>query len=293
MQTSYIQLTDEQKDLYYKNLKSGDRFTFSKIVRKKVFFSRGAKATLSSRSLLPQISSAWNALSPTDKEAWDSAGVVCDMQGYNAFVKDKAIRLQNGISGNATPSLLHQNWVGCLKIEAPATELKIAQLHPHTYWVSQKVVGKKNMYEPVVVTEDLSLPLKISCNYKSDLVSQGAGSFARLFARVRTGSQGLDLFTDLVCELDLSAGWKNVEATLSSVTGYLISYELYFHLYNVRGTLLCDNIKAEHSGQNWIRDTNCDEIERTFTRAFYQIPAHWVAVTLPEGAGYESVYPEE
>lgn len=292
-QTSYQNMTDEQRAVFEKHLKSGDRLTFGKITRKKVFYSRRSVADLASRSLLFDIANAWNALTPTDKEAWENAGVACGMRGYNAFVKDKSIRLLSGISGNATPSVLHQNWVGSLSIEAPSTELKIVQVHSHNYSVRQKVVGKKNMYEPVFITEDLSLPLVLSCNYKSDLTSQGVGSFARLFARVRSSFHGVDTFTDLICELDLSSSWKNVEMTLSSVDGYLVSYEIYFHLYNVRGTLLCDNIKAEHSGQNWVRDTYCDEIEQIFSGAFSGIASNWDIVTLPSGSSFESVYPED
>ena len=291
--TSYIVLTDEQKSLFYKHLQSGDRFTFSKINLKKTIFSRKSVKGLTARSLLPQISEAWNLLTPTEKEAWENAGVACDMRAYNLFVKDKSARIKNDIAGNATPSILHQAWCGYLELEAPATEIKLTQLHPHTYWVSQKVAGKKGMYEPVAVIEDLALPLKVSCSYKSDLISTGDGSFARLFARVRHSYQGVDRYTDLICELDLSSGWVSIENTLSSVIGQLISYELYIHLYNVRGLLLCDNIKAEHSGQNWVRDTYCDDIDQAFTRAFYQIPKNWVALTLPDGSEFGTLYPED
>jgi hypothetical protein len=291
--TSFIVLTDEQRILFEKNLQSGDRFTFGKVCRKKVFFSRKAVKGLTARSLLPQIAEAWNSLTPTEKDDWKTAGAVCAMRAYNAFVKDKSARIKNDIAGNATPSILHQNWCGYLTTEAPATEIKLTQLHPHTYWVSQKVAGKKGMYEPVQVIEDLALPLKISMSYKSDLISQGAGSFARLFARVRHSYQGVDRYTDLICELSLSTGWVSIDNTLSTVIGQLISYNLYLHLYNVRGTLLCDNIKAEHSGQNWVRDTYCNDIDQSFTRAFYQIPKHWVALTLPDGADFGTIYPED
>lgn len=292
-QTQFIQLTPEQELVFYKSLESGDRLTFGKINVKSTFLSRKKKAGLTQKSMLPVCAEAWNLLTPTEQEAWKSAGVVCNMKAYNLFVKDKCARIINGISGNATPSDLHQVWVGSLKIEAPATELKITQLHPHDYWVSQKVAGKKGMYAPVRVTEDLSLPLKISCSYKSDLTSTGTGSFARLYARVRSTYQGVDRYTDCPLEFDLSSGWAYLENTISSVIGQVISYALFIHLYNVRGTFLCDNIKAEHSGQNWVRDTYCDDIYQAFTRAFYQIPDHWVPLILPEGSEFGSIYPQD
>lgn len=291
--TSYIVLSPEQSDLFYKNLKSGDRFTFSKIVLKKTIFSRKAIKGLRARSFLPMIAEAWNSFSEAEKEAWKVAGVASNMKGYNAFVKDKSIRIKNAIAGNATPTVLHQSWCGFLEIEAPATEIQLIQFHPHTYWVSRKVAGKKGMYEPVEVIEDLSLPLKVSCSYKSNLVSTGAGSFARLFARVRSSYQGEDRFTDCTLDFSLVSDWANIEETLSSVVGHIISYNLYIHLYNVRGLFLCDNIKAEHSGQNWVRDTQCNDIDQAFTRAFFQVPKHWVATIINDGGEFGTLYPED
>jgi hypothetical protein len=58
----------------------------------------------------------------------------------------------------------------------------------------------------------------------------------------------------------------------------------------LRGDLYIDNVKAEHSGQNWVRDTYCEDILQGFTKAFYQIPKHWAAVILPEGSMYDSIY---
>jgi len=290
-QTSYIDLTPEQEDLFFKTLRSSDRFQYPRITRKLTLFSVKRKKGLSQRSFLPQIAELWNGFSQAEKDAWNSAAVNQVKNGYNLFVQDQSIRIKNDIAGVATPSLLHQSWVGYLNIEAPATEIKIAQYHPRAYWVSKKVTGKKGMYEPVLVTEDFALPLKIQLNYKSNLTSQGAGSFAKFYAVVRSSYQGIDRETNNEISLDLSADWKEADATLTEVQGYVIGYTLYFHLYNLRGTLYFDNIKVEHSSQNWARDPFCKNINEGFTKAFFQVPRHWVAVELPAGATFESFYP--
>ena len=289
--TSFIDLSPEQEDLFFSNLTSQDRFTSPRISQKVALFSIKRIKGLTQRSLLPQVAEAWQLLTTEEKEAWSLAAAECGLNGYRLFVQDKVIRIKNEIAGNATPSLLHQSWVGYLHIAEPATEIKIAQYHPRSYWVSHKVYGKKGMYVPVVVTEDFSLPLKIQLNYKSDLVSQGAGSFAKFYAEIRHSFQGSDLFSNVEIPLDLSADWKNASANISSLAGYVIGYTLYFHLYNLRGTLWCDNIKAEHSGQNWVRDTYCKDLFQGFTRAFYQIPKHWVYVENPAGSEFGSIYP--
>lgn len=287
---SYVSLLPAEDELYFKGLNAQSRFIFPRVAKKNLLQSKKKIAGLTQRSLLPQVSEAWGLLSDAEKLAWGNAGAESDLNGYRLFVQDKIIRIKNSLAGNATPSLLHQSWVGGLTIEDPATEIKITQLHPRAYWVWQKVGGKKGQYQPVLVTEDLSLPLSISLNYKADLVSQGAGSFAKFYAIVWSSYQGADIMNELKIDLDLSSAWKYASNVLTSVAGYVVAYNLFFHLYNVRGTLYIDNVKAEHSGQNWVRDTFCKDINQGFTKAFYQIPKHWAAVTLPSGADYESLY---
>ncbi len=289
--TGFIDLDPADEDLFFSNLTAQNRFTSARVTRKVAFFSRRRVKGLTARSLLPQIAEAWNLLTDQQKTDWGLAGAKMGLNGYRLFVQDKSARIKNDIAGNATPSLLHQSWVGFLSVEAPATEIKIAQFHPRSYWVSAPVVGKKGMRSPVVVTEDLALPLEIELNYKSNLVSQGPGSFAKYYAVIRHSYQGIDRFTNLEIDLDLVANWKNAKVDISSVRGYIIGYTLYIHLYNLRGTLLCDNIKATHSSQNWVRDTYCKDIDQGFTHAFYQVPKHWVFIEDPAGASFGTIYP--
>lgn len=289
--TEYIDLDPEEEDLFFKSLTAQDRFTSPRVTRKVSFFSRRRVKGLTEKSLLPQIAEAWQLLTEQQKTDWGNAGAESDLNGYRLFVQDKSARIKNDLVGNATPSLLHQSWVGYLSVVAPATEIQIAQYHPRSYWVSAPVVGKKGMREPVVVTEDFALPLEIELNYKSNLVSQGPGSFAKFYAEIRHSYQGIDRFTNLEIDLDLIADWKNAKVDISSVSGYIIGYTLYFHLFNLRGTLLCDNIKATHSGQNWVRDSYCKDMNQGFTNAFYQVPKHWVFVEDPSGSDFGTIYP--
>jgi len=286
----YVDIVPSEEELYWSCLTPQDRFTHARITKKVILISRKKKKGISARSLLPQIAEAWNVLTEEEKTNWSNAGAEMGLNGYRLYVQDKTIRIINDMEGDAVPSLLHQSWVGNLKIKAPATELKITQLHPRAYWVSKKVYGKKGMYVPVEITEDFALPFEIKLNYKSELESVGEGSFAKFYATVWHSFQGSDIMTNLEINLDLVADWKEATATLTSVAGYVVGYSLFFHLYNVQGDLYVDNIKAIHSGQNWVRDPYCKDILQGFTRAFYQIPKHWVAVTMPSGSSYDSIY---
>ena len=271
-------------------LQSGDRFTFARYRRKLAFFSRRRRAGLTQKSLLPQIAVLWKNLSALEQQSWSAAGAICGLSGWRLFVSDTSLRIINDMSGVSIPSLLHQQYVGQLAIEAPANKIIIAQLHPQTYWISRKVTASKNQYVPVRITEKFSLPLTISLNYKSNLTAFGGVPRCRFYAIVYSSYQGLTRETLCEIPLDLSRDWVNASATIDWVIGLVRGYSLFFSLENVRGSLYVDNIRAEHSGQNWVRDPFCKDINQSFTKAFFQIPKHWAPVDLPYGSSFESTF---
>jgi len=281
---SYVDVLPGAEAQFFSGVRSSDRFTYSRLAKKIVYYTKKSVKGVTQRSLLPQISALWSGFSAGEKTAWDNAGDICNLTGWQLFVQDQCIRIKNEIAGVATPSLLHQSWVGNLHIAAPATEAKIIQIHPHFYWVSQKIIGKKSMYQPVLVTEDLALPLSISINYSSSLTPSGGENFAKFYARFWYSYQGVDRYYDLEIPLDYSTVWETNTITLTTLISYVIRYDLLIHIKGLQGDLYFDNIKSEHSGQNWVRDPFCKDINQGFTRAFYQIPKHWAGVILPEGA---------
>ena len=311
--TSFIDIDPEEEVLFYKNLVPSDRFAFGRISRKVAITSRKKKKGMTQKSMLPQISELWAGFSEAEKTAWTNAGAEMNLNGWRMFVADQCARIKNGIAGVATPSLFHQSFVGSLIVDDPAYQIKIAQYHPNKYWVSQKIKGSKSMYQPIKVIESFALPLTLSLNYKTNLSGLygnvciygdcyfGACNFgdeagiydgrARIWAEVWSSYQGVDRFTFLEIPFDFNTYWKNATATLESVIGHTIGYTLYIEIYNLRGSLFFDNVKITHSGQNWCRDTNCKDIDQGFTRAFFQVPKHWVSVELPVGSWFGSIYP--
>ena len=290
--TSYLNIPPELEEKYYSGLQSMDRFIIPRIKQKTVLLSNKKITEITSRSLLKQCAAIWNTFTDQQKQDWKNVDTHPQKHGYRSFIADRSKRILLGLEGTATPNQYHQDMIGKLLIKSPADEIKLTQPHPSSYFINQKVVGKKNMYEPVEVSESFSLPLKININYKSNLTSTGEGSFAHFYASIRHLYQGQNLNHNEIIEIPLSSIWAKQDTTISTLPGLAISYNLYLHLYKVIGTLLFDNVKAEHSGQNWARDTYCKKIEQSFSRGFYQIPQHWAPITLPEGASYKSVYPQ-
>jgi len=289
--TNYLDLPAGQEDLYFAGLQSADRFVFPRIVRKNKFFSRKKIAGLKAKSYLPTIKDLWAGFTDEQKQAWKDIDPHPRQHGWRSFVADQSKRIKLGYPGVATPNEFHQDMVGAINIESPAEEVLIAQYHPAYYYLRKKIQGTKNTYEPVQITEQVSLPLDLSINYKSNLVSTGAGSFCKFYATVRHFYQGRDIDTNLEIEMPLVGGWATLTQNLSIVLGEIVGYTLFIHLYKVIGTLLFDNIKAEHSGQNWVRDIYCKDISQIFTRAYYQVPKNWAPITLPTGTDYDSIYP--
>lgn len=269
---TYILIPPGQEDIYWGALQPGDRYVFSRVVRKNVFFSREKIAGLKLKSFLPQIKTLWAGFTAGQKADWKAADSHPHKHGWRTFVADQSQRIKLGLPGTATPNIYHQDLVGAIDIEAPAEETKIIQVHPSQYWVNTKVSGKKSMYQPISVTELLALPLKITISYKADLTSTGAGSFVKFYARVRHFYQGQNLDTDLVIDIPLSSAWASQNITLSSVLGEVSSYNLYIHCYKVRGTLLFDNVKSEHAAQNWVRDTYCRKHRSNIHQGFLSNP---------------------
>lgn len=289
--TTFITLIGVQEELYYKSLTSGDRFEFSRVTRKTAFFSRKKKQKIKARGYLTTIKNFWAEFNEAEKQAWKDVDPHTVQHGWRTFVADQSKRILNNLEGIATPNTYHQDMVGALDIEAPAEEIKISQSHPSTYYVQQKIQGKKSQYNPVEVTESVSLPITLSLNYKSDLTSTGAGTFAKFYITVLHFYQGRNIETNLEIDLTLDTAWKFTTDTLSTLLGEVVGYTIYLHLYKVTGTFWFDNPKLEHSGQNWLRDTFCKDISKSFTRAFYQVPQNWGAIELPAGSAYNSVYP--
>ena len=288
--TSYIDIAPEVEEDFWKNITPIDRFTYSRVGYRNTLLSVKRKNGISQRSLLPWLSTLWATLSTEQKAVWSLAGAELNLTNWKFFVQEMAARRVNDISGIPVPNVLHQSWIGQINIVSPATEAQIIQTHPRNYYIKKKVTGTKSLYSPVLITEAFSLPLEISINYKSNLTSQGAGSFAKFYARVWYSYQGVDKYEFLEIPLDFIHDWQNATATLTNIIGQVIGYNLYIHLYNLRGDLFFDNVKAEHNGQNWVRDPFCKDINQGFTRNYYQVSKHWTGLITPPGVLFESVY---
>lgn len=290
--TGFIEVPVGMESIYKKSIQSGDRFIFPHVKVKRLFTSRSRKKGLTQKSLFVSLAPVWNGFDTPTKDAWTEAGVESSLTGFKLFVQDTAKRIANGISGYATPSPLYQSMVGKMEVQSPAIGLTILQLHPQSYYVNRKVTGTRSQYEPVLISENLSLPVDIAISYKSDLSSAGDSPQAGFFIIIYSNYQGRTIENFCHISFDLSHDWDRLTASISSVKGQFRGYTAFVEIQDAQGILLFDNVEIVHTGQNWARDPFCNSIQTTFTKAFYQIPKNWAPQEIVDGSFYKSVYHE-
>lgn len=286
----FIDIPAGLEPYFEKTLQAGDRFVYSTVRVTNPFVSRAKRKALTQKSQLPLCSQIWKDFTELVREAWTECGLETGLTGFRFFVQDKVLRLKNNLTGESTPSLLYQSMVGRLHVESPATGMLITQLHPLNYSVLRKITGKATMYQQVPVVEDFALPLNLYINYKSDLSAVSGGYSAKFYAIIYSSYQGRTIETPAEIEFDLVTDWKTASFGIGEVIGLVRGYALFLELDGVRGDVWFDNVQAVHSGQNWVRDTHCNNIKQGFTKKFYQVPANWVAIDLPDGSYYNSEY---
>lgn len=287
---SYKLIPPEFDISYSKALTANDRYTFSSVRRTRAFDSRAKIQSITQKSVLPEASAIWAGLDVAQKEQWELAGDESNLTGWRLFVKDFAWAKKLEMSVPLLPDLKYQVEVGHLSISSPASSIKIAQLHPNSYFVLRKVSGTKSQFEPIKVIEDFSLPLELSVSWKTQLTAVGIEPVARIYAVIFSHYQGRKIETVLQIPFGLSDEWSRDSVILNNVIGVVNGYTVYIDCSDVVGDIYFDNVNLIHSGQNWARDPFCYNITSTYTKAFFQIPRHWVTIDVSEGANYESFY---
>lgn len=289
--TNSINVPDELKTLYNAAIERSDPFTFGTAQAHKALTPDARKLVLKNQSVFRFLSPIWKALSVEQKNVWKAAAAYNNISGWQLFVSDNAARIRNDLPLDIPPSELWQVNAGRLFIESPATELILKQEHPRSYWVAQKIVGASWKKGLTLITEQFALPLELQLRYKSDLTPVGDTQSARYFARIWTSYQGQDIYSDLEIPINPSTDWTLSTNIESAIRGILIGYTLYLEIIGYTGEVLFDNIRAVHSGSNWALDPRCDDISKTFKKAFAIVQPYWVPVSLPAGSSFASYYP--
>lgn len=224
------------------------------------FFSRNRINALKDASYLSQIAQSWSYFTDNEKLAWIDAGNVCGMNGYNLFVQDQSYRIKNSLDGFATPSLFHQYLVGHINLSDNANSIVIKQSE----------------------VEDITFPLSFQLCRKSNLISSGNNSFAKLILRINRTYEDQEFTDEHTIDLPLVSDWQKQSLSVEEPLGIANSWELSFELNDVSGDLWFDNLWLIYNGVINNLDPNCEEVNLS-----------WNQILIPDGAIIESVYPNE
>lgn len=292
-QVGYLEIPPELVSQFQRLLSSTSSRRTGAVRKSGYLPSREQVVRLTNRSLLPEISARWAALTEVEKQNWTAAAAVCGMRGWSLFVQDTAYRIKYGLQGNAVPSLLHQYKVGRLVIAAPANRALLAQYHPERYFVSKKMRGNTTQRVDVPINETLRLPLEVGLSYRAQLVPTGADPIARFYAIVYSSYQGRTIETEHGFDLLQTTGWTSYSSLLNDVIGIPRYYDLWLEFDRVRGWFEWDNVRALHTATNWARDAKCNDVNNELTTLNFQLEKSWEEQFLPNGAGFDSVYPAD
>jgi hypothetical protein len=287
---SFLDIPSGLQAAYSRVLQPGDRFTNSRVYVKQQFLSRQRIKGITQRSFLVSLAPVWAALTGGEQSAWNAAAALSGLTGWKLFVYDTVARRKAGFTGYATPVLPYQAMVGEIAISGVATGLLIEQPHPLNYYVYKKVIGTRSQYNPVAVTEAFGFPLEIGISWQTSLTALDGLARARMYVEVISSYQGRDIVTLLQIPFGLNDTWRSATATLSTVVGPVRSYSAYIEVYHCTGTLLFDNVSITHTGHNWARDPDCNNVAQAFTNQYEQIPKHWAPLNMVDGAQFGSVY---
>jgi hypothetical protein len=287
---SYQDIPLGLEEAYKKNILFNDRFVIPSVRVKKLISRRKVNTKITQKSLFFDIVLLWNSYSDAQKNLWNQAGNVCGMTGYRCFIREYTLRRQYNLDVNIPPNIYHQGKFGKIVIYSGDNNFQIQQDHPLYYYILKKVRNSKDQYEPKQVIELVSFPFIFKINYKSNLTFLNSDSYAKLKVFYVSNYQGRDIETIKEIVFDSVSDWTSKELNIIGIFGKFRYYRVELDFKNVSGEFYFDNFKILHSGKNWARDTQCNDINEGFTKAFYQVSKNWIADIIGENSNFESVF---
>lgn len=245
--------------------KQYNRRYFSKeignVTKKRTLFRRGDKSTLPTYSYLTQCADVWNLFSQGEKDAWDAAGLICGLTGYNLFIQDETWRLINEIAGEATPNIYHQYLVGKLSIP----------------------LGAGHFFLKKVGNEVLTFPAELNIDRRAVLTTDnGGGEYIKVrFSYVYDDGGGEETQNDELT-LALSSSWGNEVMNITQNTNPTGVWALEIEGDKVKGDFYFDNLYVSDDAGIITNDPYCEKVGSKY---------HGVIV--PNGVTSFSVYPED
>lgn len=243
--------------IYNKAIKMYDLAVACNVGRNPNLMTRARKYNLKQASKLFQCAYAWESLTQPQKDAWYTAADITGMNGYALWTQDKIYRLQNGIGGNANPSIYHQYKIGHIQINSPEENARIE-------------------YNKIV---PYSLPCTIRLAYRCEMEATTIAPITALKFITTRFYSGQNI--EDVDQIDLMPDgiWQNDQILIPIRPGHLVNWKIQIDLQNVQGNLYFDNLEVEYLATIQNDDPQQDEF-----------PRYWQQIIGGDNVICESIY---
>lgn len=288
--TGEITLTPAEEELYLKALRIENRYTSPIVNKKDITYSRRSFKELVAMSKFEECAILWEQEAESLKTAWDNAGAVCGLTGWELFLQDTTYRLENGLVGTGSPNLLRQYKVLKIGLNSAAIALSADQWHSSPYYLAVRNEGQKNAFTPVEITETPSFPFTWGFNYQIDITKKYAYSaaYARLYMIGREAGSVVSQYNYMY--FPLVSGWTQFEEVVDLGWDEFYYYYLRLYFYYCDGTVFIDNLRFEYDSQNWAIDKNCDLARPVYRGALAECRPPWYTGGVSPADFFDSVY---
>lgn len=286
-------LTNDQSkiDLLEKSIKIRDRYGTTRMDRKDVVWRKRNYKDFEIESQMDPAALLWDVQGDDTRALWNAAGAACGLTGYQLWLQEVGYRLLNDIPGIPTPVTSHQFKVLQYDLGVVPEYFRIYQTHMAEYSLLLPIVGKKNAKQVVTIIETLTSPLLVEFDYFSDL-EWTAGTFLfRVWVQIVGTKSGVPKTDNFFVSLNEYANWERFSHEFVFDFDTVSYYFVIVHGSDYSGIFRIDNVKIEHSGQNWAFDPSCMEV---IAPKVYRSGAWRPYWTSDGDSGYdnfESVYP--
>jgi len=254
--------TQEIEDLMEKALKIKRKDYDPSFDRKNIIWRKRNLKVFTEKSWLTEISVLWATLTTIQKTAWETAGAVCNLTGYQLFTQDTSYRLENSLSGVATPNNIYQYKVIHVYNANANWYLSFSQCHRESYDLFIKNPNQKNAYTPTPITENFVPPLKVEFYYKADLTPNPAGNTFHVTVCLVGMKDGVRVTDYQNVELNPSTDWIKFSQDFNLDVDYIYYYYVTIYMFKYTGEAFFDNFNIEHDSQNFAINPSCDDIFR-------------------------------
>ncbi|NCN42367.1 hypothetical protein GW916_14095 [bacterium] len=250
--------------------------------------TRAKRNRLVTQSPFSESSALWATLSSAEKDAWNTAGTYCGLSGWSLFNQDLIWRNRFAMSVPGTPNNLHQLLTLFTRCDYPPSDSVVWWQGRRLQYYKYQAISGSTQRELVFVNEPVPTHLKMSINYKTDIIARASNPWISLGFRVEVNPGSGSCFVDYNTLVPPSATWTTFEFETDIPLGNVIGYRISCASYGYRGDYWWDNLSVYHDSMEWAFDPH---MENSFIPAYRDMyGVDHPAIDQPTSSAYSWIF---